>query len=361
MPAPEPATERGRARRFRGVPAVLFLLLLFGGFAGLGIGFVVHNELTRAVFATESAAVPGTVVGVEYGEPVVSFSTRAGERYEKELPGPFAHGDPREVVVLYLVDAPQRAVLEGHVWPPWFLVAVVLALVTGGYLYFGDGGLRSGRHRRRREAHESGRSSVAGGTPGPGRAVWFPVGLFAAPAVLALAASVGLYTGPFTAVGTVELVSTSELYVWFVPATVLASFGAVLAGKALLRYAELAPAPHAPDPIRLLPADSEFVALLGLVLAGFLALPVGFGVHTVRDQIALADSTTAEMPVAEVTRSNGRGGCTGWVHVEYEADGLPYRERIEIACSDGEEYETAETVRVEWSRVRPSVLRFARE
>ncbi|MBE1460102.1 hypothetical protein H4W79_004316 [Nocardiopsis terrae] len=298
---------------------------------------------------------------------------------------------------------------------------VVLALATGGYLYFGGGGLRSGWHRRRRKAHESDRSSAAGGTPGPGRAPWLPVGLFAAPAALALAASVGLYTVPFAAAGAVELVSTSELYVWFVPATVLASFGAVLAGKALLRHAELAPAPHAPAPIRLLPADSEFVALLGLVLAGFLATeglillaapPLAFGplllMAALYRQADLAPVTVPPTPFRLLPDYTGRitalvvlaavmstllalhlaypevtvpeeravrgeaeivgqdctpqqgSACQGYLVVLFEYDGMVYRDRVETELLGMDALVETGSAEIEWDAADPTEVRLAR-
>lgn len=95
-----------------------------------------------------------------------------------------------------------------------------------------------------------------------------------------------------------------------------------------------------------------------LLIGGILTLPVGFAVNTGLRYAALAESREVDAPVLDAGRESGtRGGCRGFVIVEYESHGLRYEGRIRISCSGIDDYRERESVAVEFGADRPDVVR----
>ena len=276
VPSEPPVSEEapkgpwGRAWQWVGLALVAALLsgaLLFVLGVVLWESFQERDE--QAAFAQRSVATNATVVGVVRGEAEVHFHTDEGRRVRTVVLGDHSHEDPREFVVRYLPEEPERAQRADHRGTPWCLFPIVLGLLVvfglglGGYLL-----LR--RHRR-------GAASRDGGAPG--------------------------------------------------------------------RRAFL---------------DKAFWPLFVLFVGGVLLIPVGFVVDIGLRYAALSQSRTVEAPVLDVGRQSGsRGGCRGFVTVEYTSHGLRYEERIRIACREIDDHRVGDTVTVEFGATRPDVVRLA--
>ncbi|WP_152521286.1 hypothetical protein [Nocardiopsis ganjiahuensis] len=233
--------------------------------AGL-LGESLQGRAEEAAFEERAVSTAATVVGVVRGEAEVVFLTEEGATVRTLLPGSFTPDDPRELVVQYLPEDPNRAYREDHRWS-WQAVPAALGLLAAVGL--GAGGFLLFRRRfRSRSRADSGPRSRSG----------------------------------------------SRLWGFWLP----------------------------------------FV----LLICGILSLPVGFAVHTGLRYAALADSHVVDAPVLDTGRESGsRGGCRGFVTVEYEAHGLRYEDRIRISCSDIDDYRERETVAVEFGATRPDVVR----
>lgn len=150
---------------------------------------------------------------------------------------------------------------------------------------------------------------------------------------------------------------------WYVLPVVLGALavsGTGLGGYLLLRRRRRGSAPPAEGA----PVRRPFVkrAFWTLFVGGILLVPVGFVVDMGLRYAVLVESHVVEAPVLDVGRQSGsRGGCRGYVTVEYESHGLRYEERIRISCRDIDDHRVGDTVVVEFGVDHPDLVRLSGE
>lgn len=260
-----------RRRAIRPILLVAFLLGIVLVLLGVMLWESFQERDEQAAFTDRGVSTTATVVGVVRGEAELRFQTEEGGRVQVVVPGPYSHDDPRELMVRYLPEDPERAHRTDHPGTPWYLFPAVLAFLVvsgaglGGYVLL----------RRLRGGHAPSSEAVRTRRPFGERAFW-------------------------------------PLFVLFVGAVLLIPVG--------------------------------FVADMGLRYA------------------ALMDSRVVEATVLDAGRQGGsRGGCRGYVTVEYESHGLRYEDRIRVSCRDADGHRGQDTVAVEFGADRPDVVRLVGE
>ncbi|MFL1376090.1 hypothetical protein [Nocardiopsis protaetiae] len=279
----------------------------------------------------------GTAVGA--GEEGAATATAPGGAVTAVAYGSYRHGDPREVTVRYLADRRQPVALADHRWTPWWVLPLGAAVVFAVHACWAPTGVRGGWAWRRAKAHVKG--------PEPGG--WSRRDLVrpALGAGALLAAAVALAALPVASGGVPGLAVDPEGLMPLVPATVCVVGAGTVAVRAAYRWAERVPAPHPPRPFRLLGLGWFWVPSLvvfAVAALGVLVLP-------------LLDRPETRVPgTAEIVDVNckawGRGPCTTYLVLRYEADGLPYVEEVRGRYVRG-------GLPVEWDPEDPTAVRIA--
>lgn len=332
-----------------GIPVMLFTLLL---------SFPGAEAVREASFALgETRTAEASVVQVSSGATIVHFTTEEGVDVQARLPQDHEPDDPRTLEVTYRVDDPGQALAADRPWSPALLMFPVLLVIWILFELFHRRGLRAGRFWRRVRTLTMGpltrieqrkrryqRVPASGKDGRPVRGPWTSaiVGM-----VLLLA---GLVMVGASLVG--------GQGVWTVPASVSLTFGVTLLRAALYRHADVAPVTTLPRVFR--PAPRGAVRWIApVLLAGTLAvtiptLPMG-------DRAVAPAFGTEVLGRAEIVESGcfqSKGGpCQAYVVIEYRADGMRYREELDVELLGMDDLVRQGTVDIAWDREDPRRVR----
>lgn len=332
-----------------GIPVMLFTLLL--SFPGAEAA----REVSLVLGDTRTAQ--ASVAQVSSGATHVHFTTEEGVDVQARLPQDQEPDDPRTLEVTYRVDDPGQALAADRPWSPTLLMFPVLLVVWILFELFHRRGLRAGwfwrrvrtltmgpltrieqRKRRYQRVPASGRD---------GRPVSGPWTSAIVGAVLLLA---GL------AMAGTSLVDSHGP--WVLLAAVPLTFGTTLLRAALYRYADVVPVMTLPRVFR--PAPRGIVRWVApLLLAGAVAvtvptLPMG-------DRADAPAPGTEVLGQAEIVESGcfqSKGGpCEAYVVIEYRADGMRYREELDVELLGMDDLVREGTVDIAWDREDPRRVR----
>ncbi len=279
---------------------------------------MVHDLVTHISAKFDSFVLSGEIIGVKDGAPLVRVPPQgdfSGIDSVKAY-GNYQVGDDLMVSVRYLpygegyyfVDPPT---LASNLW-----VALVLPLLVFGYLWFREAGPYS--KLAARSVHANGEvSSTRVGWRDAGPALWRG-GL----ALMALVSGMLLLVLPIL-IGGVENFIAEESSRW----SITLSCGAVFTGSALLfpaaeKYSDL-PRVRRGRRLRLfvIPAWVD-VFVVGIPIACILGLGL---FETFRGDVEFENPRSSPGWVVDLEcRENPRSGCTEYLLLSYEADGMPY-------------------------------------
>ena len=332
-----------------GMAIMLFTLLL--SFPGAEAA----REVSFALGETRTAE--ASVVQVSSGATIVHFTTEEGVDVQARLPQDHEPDDPRTLEVTYRVDDPGQALAVDRPWSPTLLLFPVLLVVWILFELFHRRGLRAGwfwrrvrtltmgpltRVEQRRRRYQRVPASGRDGRPVRGPWASTIVGV-----VLLLA---GL------AVAGVSLVDSQGP--WVLLAAMPLTFGVALLRAALYRYADVAPVMTLPRAFR--PAPRGVVRWIApVLLAGAVAVTI--------PTLPMSDPAVAPAPGTEVLgqaeivesgcfQSNG-GPCQAYVVIEYRADGMWYREDLDVKLLGMDALVSEGSVDIAWDREDPRRVR----
>lgn len=314
------------------------VLLVVGATLGL------FDLQTRLAYETDSRTVPGTVVEVVAGSPVVEFlpAERHSAPVITSARGTFERGADPDTEITYLVGDPSEAALGNGMWIPpilWGLLGLAVAIAV---MLLHPNGPRANLYRIRQKGYRYG--STAKGETAHQEVRWrrwLGSGL--------LAASLALLAASWT----VLLPDSDFLWPIF---TGLAGAALLLPSINLLYravlYAALRTRPTtAPVRPRLFPHSWVMWFWIGFVVLILAALPVAF---LVDNGPRNPQEDRARVTALGCTPVYSDRGCGGGVVIEYEVDGLP---RTEWVLLDGHEVRVDQTVDIVWAERDPSHVR----
>lgn len=332
-----------------GMAIMLFTLLL--SFPGAEAA----REVSFALGETRTAE--ASVVQVSSGSTIVHFTTEEGVDVRARLPWDHEPDAPRTLEVTYLLDDPWQALAVDRSWSPAVLLFPVLLVAWALFELFHRRGLRAGWFWRRVRTLTMGpltrieqrkrryqRVPVSGRDGRPVRGPWTSA---IAGAVLLLA---GLAMAGASVVG--------GQGIWMVPASAPLTFGVTLLRAALYRYADVAPVMTLPRVFR--PTPRGVVRWVApVLLAGAVAVTI--------PTLPMSDPAVAPAPGTEVLgraeivesgcfQSNG-GPCQAYVVIEYRADGMWYRESLDVELLGMDALVGEDTVDIAWDREDPRRVR----
>ncbi|MFE6306073.1 hypothetical protein [Nocardiopsis sp. NPDC057823] len=312
--------------------------MVLGGLLGASVYLTTADFVRRAAFEHRSHAVTATVVQIRHGDPVVAFTTAAGEEVTAVAHGEYRRGGPREVGARYLIEDPGAVAMADHRWAPWWVLVAGAAAAFAVHARWAPTGIRGGWVWRRARTHVKG--------PGPGgwtrRTLLRP----AAGAAVLLVSAAAFAALPVFLGDLPGLAADPAGLILLVPATVCVVGAGTVAVRAAYRWAELVSAPRPPRPFRLLSPGWFWLPALAVCAATTLwglASPVA-------DRLERWEAGTAEI-VDVRCEPRGRGAsCTTYLTITYAVDGLPYVEEVPGDYARG-------GVPVEWDPEDPTSVR----
>ncbi|MFL1427586.1 MULTISPECIES: hypothetical protein [unclassified Nocardiopsis] len=305
---------------------------------------------------------PARVVRVEDGDPVVQIDTGAAEPVWAHAHGTFLPGDPLDVTVRHVPLLPGAAVLDGHVSLGWLVVLAVLVCLAVPAVWARWGLVAAwNTRRRRRPPRDRNRRRRPEQDRDRGADLWVPVLARAVPAVLCvgagtLAAGWGLAAAAVDRGRAPDVGAVGLLFA----AWVLLPVGAVLAVRALLRYADRAPVRTVPAAARTLPARAASALLAAALVLAVGGTAGGWAWGLLREHQAMATTEAGTAEAYGTREVSSRGGCRGEAVLRYVVQGVPYWTTVRIPCRDVDLIRAERTVDVEWSTTAPEHVRWTR-